>query len=133
MKVSSKELQQKVPFFVSVLKGSLIALSVCLIGILIFAFVLRTFTISDSVIRPVNQVIKIISILFGVFLGLKKSSDMGLVSGLVIGLLFTIISFVSFSILDGNFDFGISLLNDCLFGSIIGGICGIIAVNFRKK
>ena len=133
MKVSSKELNEKVPLFVSVLKGSLIALSFCLISILIFAFVLRTFTVSDSVIRPVNQAIKIISILFGVFLGLKKSNDMGLISGLCIGLLFTIISFVSFSILDGNFEFGISLLNDCLFGSIIGGICGIIAVNFKKK
>lgn len=133
MKTASKELDQKVPFFVGILKGSLMALSVCLISILIFAFVLRTFTISDGVIRPVNQVIKTISILFGVFFGLKKSKDMGLISGMLIGLLFTIISFVSFSILDGNFDFGISLLNDCLFGSIIGGVCGIIAVNFHKK
>ena len=133
MKATSKELDQKVPIFVSILKGSLLALSVCLIAILIFAFVLRTFTISDNVIRPVNQAIKIVSIFFGVFFGLKKSKNMGLISGMLIGLLFTIISFVSFSILDGNFDFGISLLNDCLFSSIIGGICGIIAVNFRKK
>ena len=133
MKATSKELDQKVPIFVSILKGSLLALSVCLIAILIFAFVLRTFTISDNVIRPVNQAIKIVSIFFGVFFGLKKSKNMGLISGMLIGHLFTIISFVSFSILDGNFDFGISLLNDCLFSSIIGGICGIIAVNFRKK
>ena len=41
-----------------------------------------------------------------------------------------IIAFLSFSILDGQFDFNISLLNDCLFGSIIGAISGIIAVNF---
>lgn len=136
MKSNNLELnneEKKVSFINATLKGALMALSCCLIGILIFAFVLRFIAISDSLIRPINQVIKTLSILFGTFCGLKKVKDMGLISGLVIGLLFTIISFVAFSVLDGNFDFSISLVNDCLFGSIIGGICGIIAVNLRKK
>lgn len=136
MKLKHKQIsnsEEKVSFLTSVLKGALMALSVCLIGILIFAFILRFTAISDSLIRPINQVIKTISILIGTFFGLKKSKDMGLISGLIIGILFTIISFVAFSILDGHFEFGISLVNDCMFGSIIGGICGIIAVNLRKK
>ncbi len=125
--------EEKVSFFVQVLKGALMALSVCLIAILIFAFILRFVAISDSLIKPINQVIKTLSILIGTFYALKKSKDMGLISGLVIGLMFTIISFIAFSALDGSFEFGISLVNDCLFGSIIGGVCGIIAVNLRKK
>ncbi len=136
MKMKNAELnktENKVPFFATLLKGSLMALSICLILILIFAFILRFVAISDSLIKPINQVIKTISILVGTFYGLKKCKDMGLISGLLIGLMFTIISFFAFSILDGNFEFGISLVNDCLFGSIIGGICGIIAVNLRKK
>ncbi len=136
MKVKNANLnnaEDKVSFFVQVLKGALMALSVCLIAILIFAFVLRFVAVSDSLIKPINQVIKTISILIGTFYGLKKSKDMGLISGLVIGLMFTIISFIAFSALDGSFEFGISLINDCLFGSIIGGVCGIIAVNLRKK
>lgn len=136
MKMKSGELNnsnEKVSFLGAVFKGALIGLSVCLILILIFAFVLRFVAISDSLIKPINQIIKTVSILIGTFYGLKKSNDMGLISGLMIGLLFTIISFVAFSILDGNFNFGISLVNDCLFGSIIGGISGIIAVNFGKK
>ena len=136
VKTKNKEVksdEEKVSFFLITLKGALYALSVCLIGILIFAFVLRFVAVSDSLIKPINQVIKTISILVGTFVALKKSKDMGLISGLVIGLLFTIVSFLAFSILDGHFEFGISLLNDCLFGSIVGGICGIIAVNLRKK
>ena len=125
--------EEKVSFFVQVLKGALMALSVCLIAILIFAFILRFVAISDSLIKPINQVIKTLSILIGTFYALKKSKDMGLISGLVIGLMFTIISFIAFSALDGSFEFGISLVNDCLFGSIIGGVCGIIAVNLKKK
>lgn len=129
----SAEKQEKVSFFASVLKGALFALSFSLIAILIFAFLLRFIAIPDSAIKPVNQVIKILSVFFGVFMGLKKSKEMGLISGLVIGLLYTIIAFVAFSILDGGFSFSISLINDLLFGSITGAICGIIAVNFRKK
>ncbi len=136
MKVKNANLnntEEKVSFFVQVLKGALMALSVCLIAILIFAFILRFVAISDLLIKPINQVIKTLSILVGTFYALKKSKDMGLISGLVIGLMFTIISFIAFSVLDGNFEFGISLVNDCLFGSIIGGVCGIIAVNLKKK
>ena len=133
MKANSKELQMKVPFWLNILKGSLMALSFCLIGILIFAFMLRMFTISDNIIKPVNQVIKILSILLGTFFGLKKEKSMGLISGMLIGILFTVISYICFSLLDGNFSFGISVLNDCLFSSIVGGICGIAIVNIRKK
>ena len=136
MKVKNVKLantEEKPSFFLQILKGSLMALSVCLIAILIFAFILRFVAVNDNLIKPINQIIKTLSILVGTFYGLKKSKDMGIISGLVIGLMFTIISFVAFSVLDGNFEFGISLVNDCLFGSIIGGICGIIAVNLRKK
>ena len=58
---------------------------------------------------------------------------MGFISGLVIGFFYTILAFITFSILDGNFVFSKTLLNDLLFGGIIGAICGIIAVNFIGK
>ena len=54
-----KDNNEKVSFFGPVLKGSLMALSVCLILILIFAFVLRFCSVSDSLIKPINQIIKI--------------------------------------------------------------------------
>lgn len=119
--------------FVSLLKGSLIALCTSLIGILIFAFILKFTNISDGVIGPVNQVIKGASVLLGVFIGLKKKKDMGLVSGLLIGLIYTMVAFVVFSILDGGFHFDRTLLNDVLFGGIMGSICGIICVNIKKS
>lgn len=87
----------------------------------------------DSAISPINQVIKGISILIGCFIGLKKSNEMGFISGLVIGIFYTALAFVTFSILDGQFVFSKTLLNDLLFGGIIGAICGIIAVNFIGK
>ncbi len=117
----------------AILKGVIVALCVSLVGILIFAFLLRFTSISDKIIAPVNQVIKGVSIFFGVFIGLKKHKEMGLLNGLFIGLLFTILAFLVFSLLDGAFCFDKTLLNDIIFGSIIGAICGIICVNLKKN
>ena len=115
------------------LKGTLISLAVSLVGILIFAFFIKYVAVPTSAIRPVNQVIKGISLLVGTFIALKKTDKMGLVTGLLIGLFYTVLAFVVFSILDGHFEFSKTLVNDLLFGGIIGAICGIIAVNLRKK
>lgn len=117
----------------AIIKGSLIALCISLVGILIFAFILKFASVSDKAIRPINQIIKGVSVLIGVFVAMRKVDKMGLVGGLLIGLVYTILAFVVFSILDGNFEFNLTLLNDLLFGGIMGAICGIIAVNVKKR
>lgn len=129
-----KEKDESAPkLWFAILKGSLISLAVSLVGILIFAFFIKYVAVPTSAIRPVNQVIKGLSLFIGTFIALKKSDKMGLVTGLIIGLVYTILAFVVFSILDGHFEFSKTLVNDLLFGGIIGAICGIIAVNLRKK
>ena len=120
-------------FLLAIIKGSLIALCISLVGILIFAFILKFASISDKEIRPINQIIKGVSVLVGVFVAMRKVDKMGLVGGLLIGLVYTILAFVVFSILDGNFEFNLTLLNDLLFGGIMGAICGIIAVNVKRR
>ena len=119
--------------WLTVLKGALVSLSVSLVGILIFAFFIKYVAVPTAAIKPVNQVIKGLSLLIGCFIALRKSDKMGLVTGLLIGLLYTILAFLVFSILDGNFEFSKTLVNDLLFGGIIGAICGVIAVNLRRK
>ena len=115
-----------------IIKGVLVALAISLVAILLFAFLLRWTNISDSIIAPVNQVIKGVSTFLGVFFGLKKVKQNGIINGLIIGFLYTIVAFLVFSLLDGAFCFDKSLLNDILFGTIIGAICGIICVNLKK-
>ncbi|MCI6542238.1 MAG: TIGR04086 family membrane protein [Firmicutes bacterium] len=119
--------------WLTVLKGSLVALSISLVSILIFAFFIKYVAVPTNAIKPINQVIKGLSLLIGTFVALKKVDKMGLINGLLIGLAYTILAFVVFSILDGHFEFTKSLVNDLLFGGLIGGICGVIAVNFRRK
>ena len=124
---------EKPKVWLNILKGSLVALSVSLVGILIFAFFIKYVAVPTEAIKPVNQVIKGISLLVGTFVALKKVNQMGLINGLLIGLCYTVIAFLVFSILDGNFEFNKTLVNDLLFGGIIGGICGVIVVNLKRK
>ncbi len=125
---------EKNNFIITICKGGLFSLCFSLILILIFAFILRFITIDDSVISPVVSIIKGTSILVGTFLAMKNIKEMGFITGLIIGLTYIIISFICFSILDSfTFEFNKTLLNDIIFGTIIGGISGIIAVNCKKS
>lgn len=135
MKMGTKVLAEnkKGGLFGKVAKGSLVALCSSLVFILLFAFCLKWTGLSESLISPINQVIKGVSIFLGVFLSLREEKKHGLVCGLLIGFVFTIVAFVSFSLLCGCFVFDKTLLTDVVFGAIIGGICGIIAVNLKKS
>ena len=125
--------QQNGAFFKALVKGALFALSISLIAICIFAFCLRFLNISVDLIKPINQAIKILSIVIGVFVGFKNVKEMGLITGFLVGVLYTALAFVVFSLLNGGFTFETSIINDLLFGGIAGGIAGVVAVNFKKK
>lgn len=120
-------------FLVTILKGSLISIAISLVAILFFAFVIKLFGLSDGWIKPVNQIIKAVSILAGVFVSLKKDSTKGLIKGLLVGLVYTLVAFVVFSVLNGSICVDKTLLTDVLFGGIMGAICGIIVVNTSGK
>lgn len=115
-----------------IIKGVSIALSISLVAILLFAFLLRWTNISDSLIAPVNQVIKGVSIFLGVLFGLKKVKKNGIINGLLIGFFYTILALLVLSLLDGACNFDRSFLNDLIFSLVTGAICGIICVNLKK-
>jgi putative membrane protein (TIGR04086 family) len=100
---------------------------------LVFAFLLKFTNLPDSAIKPINQVVKGVSIFLGVFIGMKKSKEMGLVCGFLIGISYTLLAFLIFSILSGSFAVDLTLLTDLIFGAIIGAICGIICINIKKS
>ena len=117
----------------SIAKGSLTSIAISLVCILFFAFIVKLFGLSDSSLKIVNQIIKVISIAIGTFFALKHSKENGMLTGLIVGLCYTFFAFLIFSALNGSFSFGKSLLNDVIFGGITGAICGVISVNLKKK
>ena len=118
--------------FLQIVKGSMVALCISMVFILAFALVLRFFNINQSFIMPINQVIKIISILIGVFSALKKNKSNGLLKGFLIGLTYSVLAYVVFCLLSLSFSFSLTLMLDIICCSLLGAICGVFAVNIGK-
>ena len=120
-------------FWIGAIKGSLWAVALILICILFVAVIIRFTSISDSFIMPINQVIKVFSILIGCMMGAKTNPEKGLKMGLLVGLFYSIVSYLLFSLLSGSWSIDLSTFVDIVFSTLIGGICGIFAVNIANK
>lgn len=123
----------KTNYILPIIKGSFWGVAFSLLCILIFAFILKYTTLSESTIQPINQVIKGISLLVACFVASRKINKKGWLVGILIGLCYTLLTFIIFSILNGGFSFGLPLLFDTLFGTIGGLIAGIICISLLKK
>ncbi len=119
----------------TITKGVLLSVSVSLGLILLFAVVLKFFDMQNIIVKTINQIIKVISIFVGVLFSLKSSNTKYYLKGLAIGVLYTVVAFFVFSILDGGFSFSTSIIFDLLFSGVIGAICGIFCANisFKKR
>ena len=126
-------LKDKKQVIVSIFSGTLLAIASTLIMILLFALFIRFFNISDGAIFPVNQVIKVVSLFLGIIIVLKKNNQKGFLKGLLLGLLYFVLSTIVFSILQGGFSFKLNNFFDMILTTLISGIIGIILVNFRKR
>lgn len=125
-------MSEKVKTFIfPVLKGVLLTLIINLLGVLIFSLIVKLTSLNSSVIKPVNQFIKVLAIFLGCFFNLKGKG--GLIKGLIVGVIGCLITYLIFSLIAGGLSFGLSFLLDIIFGVVIGGISGILTVNVRKE
>ena len=118
-------------FFSSVVRAAFLTVIASLIGVLIFALVVKFADISDIAIKIVNQFIKTVAVFIGCFFSF--SGGRGLIKGVLTGLFSAILLYLIFALMSGAEVFGIKTLVDLAFMSVIGAISGIIAVNLRGK
>ena len=95
--------QNKKNDLLQILGGTILSIAITLVLILVFALFIRFFTISDNLIFPINQVIKVFSMIFGCIVLFKKNKSKGFVKGLLLGLIYFLLSYIIFSILQNNF------------------------------
>ncbi|MBQ8726556.1 MAG: TIGR04086 family membrane protein [Clostridia bacterium] len=115
---------------VQVVRGVVTAVLITLIGVLVFSLVLFFTDLGDGVIRPVNQIIKLLAIFFGAFLAVKE--DKFFIKGGLIGLLSTLFTFLIFALISGGLSFGWGLLIDLVFGFLMGALSGLITGRIRR-
>lgn len=119
-------------FLFDVVKSTIIAVVASLVLILLFALIVNLTDVPDSVVSPVNQAIKVVSVLVGCLVGIREQR-MGAFKGAIAGLLYTFLSTLLFGLISNNLRFNAMSLIDVALGIVIGAISGILSVNVRKK
>jgi putative membrane protein (TIGR04086 family) len=123
---------EKSNMYLEVLKGLTIALIISLVLILAMALVITFVDVSDTVIAVINQIIKAVSLLVASIIAFKEKSN-GWKKGLILGIIYIVAAFLIFSLMDGKFTFGWNILFDLIAGAVMGIICGIFAVNIKRR
>ncbi len=116
----------------SIAKGVLCAVIVTLLFILGFALLVQLSGISNQVISPVMQVVKVICIFVAVAIAIKPVKSKGWLYGALVGLLYMVLSFLIFSMIDGQFSIDIGALSDLLFETLVGMVSAVI-LRLRNK
>jgi len=116
-----------------VVKGTLHAVIATLLLVLLFALVVRFAGIGGGAITAIMQIIKVVSIFYGVRVTLRSIEKKGYLFGALVGLLYTVLSFFIFSIIDSNFSITIGLLNDLIFCTILGATSAFVIMAGRGR
>ena len=116
----------------SIIKASLIGVVVNLLAVLIFAIVLKFAHLPLNIISYVNNGIKILSIFIMVVFLKKFSTGNLFISSLLSGVLYALLSFFIFSILNGGIVLDMTTLYDVVF-AVIASIATSIIVNVLKR
>ena len=118
---------------VSIIKASLVGVVTSILLVLLFAFILKFVDLSSGVITIVDQIIKIVSIFVAIFVLAKNSSDKLLVKGLIVGAIYSVLTFIVFSILNGGINISIAIFTDIAFSALVGGVSAILLNIVAKK
>jgi putative membrane protein (TIGR04086 family) len=114
----------------SVIKGVGFAVAASLLGAIVFAVILRSWTISNKTVYSVNQTLKSIALAFGVLFFVR--GEKGWLKGGLVGILFTAVSYLAFSALGGDFSLSWLIFAELALGVFVGALSGIIAVNMNR-
>ncbi len=125
-KTKTRETSQGTLTILKVIRSLFVSLIITFASIILFAFIIKWANLKDGIIAPVNLVIKALSVLFGVLL-LNKNSSKKLINGIIFAILYTIISFVVFSLLAGTLVLGLGLVADFGFNIIVGVVASFLS------
>lgn len=113
----------------AVLKGVLIAASITVIGVAVFALILSWWNASDRAVTAINQVVKFVSILAGVVSATSSAKGGGVLRGAIVGLAYMALGIVVYSLLMGRSPQMTGYLADLGMGVAAGGLFGMILEN----
>ena len=116
-----------------IIKGSIIAIMLSLVLLLIFALLLAYTNVPESIISPVIIVISASSILVGSFMSSIKIKKQGIVNGGIVGGIYMAVLYLLSSMVQNDFgvnSYAIIMIAASILAGCFGGILG---VNMKRK
>lgn len=113
---------------IRIFKGSITAIIVTLVLLLIFAILLTYTSLQENVINPVIIVISGISILVGSSISTLRIKKNGMLNGSLVGLIYIATIYIISSITGTGFSlniYSIIMITSSIIAGMIGGIIGV--------
>lgn len=116
---------------VSLLRGLLVSVIGSALLILLFAIIVLLMDLGASVITPVNQVIKVLSILAGTFVACQGGIK-GWIAGLCIGGAYMLLGIILYCAFAGEILPPLVMAGDLGLGLISGFLSGLLAASMKS-
>lgn len=114
----------------SIIKASVLALAVCFLSTVILAAILRMTAMPHKAIYPITQTLKVVFVLLSSLLFIR--GEKGWLKGGAVGLIFTALSYLTFSAVGGDFSLSWLALVEVGLAVFAGVLGGVIGVNLRR-
>ena len=121
------------PVWLRLLKGLGAALLVTVAGVAVFALLMQWIRPSDSLVRLINQLLKLASVGAGVYVAVGRGCEGGLLRGAAVGLLYMALGVALYAFFSGQGAPATAYLADLGMGVAAGGIVGMILSNISPK
>lgn len=120
---------ERIKFIKNVFKGAIGAMILSAILLLILSIIMIKFDISKGIYGVVYRIIVIGSLVIGGVVTAKGNEQKGWISGILVGLLFFLGSYIVGALFGGDWSFNEIILYRLIEYIIIAGIAGILGVN----
>ena len=110
----------------AIFRGVIVASSLTILGVVLFALILNWWDASDRAITAINQVVKFVSILAGAASAMRTGEEGGAMRGACVGVLYMTLGIVCYCLLMGESPQLTAYLADLGMGLAAGGLFGMI-------
>lgn len=113
----------------ALLRGLLAAIAVTLLGMAGIAALAVYARATDGLIRGLNQVLKCLAILLGVWAAVGRGGERGFITGMALAMLYMALGYGLAVSLGGNAFAVPGMLGEIMIGAALGGMIGAVLSN----
>ena len=125
--------QSSLSSVMSIARGLLASVAVTVLGVVVFALLIKWMSLQDTAISILNQALKLIAIFIGARASIGRGGTGGVLKGAILGVLYMMLGVVGYAFLSGLSLPPTAYLADLGMGVAAGGLCGVILSNLPAK